>query len=491
MDRKRQIDHLQESEDMALLIRKFAAAEHFRSATVAELELNSDFCRRPLRPEDLEFIDFVTPVSADTICDLPTLAAQRILRCIYDLQISKLPPSGDRETLQRHADFHAETSRIVAAQITPFLERFAFGFLAPPQSGGALTSAEVCERFESLLQEITGSARNLCSLFERGDFSKNDLRFIFVQRWCLDEAKHAAVGRAQASGYFDLLPASCWPRNGSDCQENEALANLATTIDVNREPNTFWQFYLPTSLAEANYLSALAGRPELSFAFVGASLVAEIEWQSFAWMALQIGQHMALIGPRNAPREEELDIASAETANRFSQAVSSIEKAFGTAGLEELLRGVEAAGGLAQFAQVDLEKQLRWLASIEDYVEIARRLDDRIHTSGVKIDRETFVEPRAMCSTTHVHNDHRLVVVQDGKMVFWGRPAMRFRMVPGDMILVPRGRLHGSSVESEQCTYHQPIIPEAWVGPLIGEIDRRHRWPAAQPLSSAANRVGK
>jgi hypothetical protein len=56
-------------------------------------------------------------------------------------------------------------------------------------------------------------------------------------------------------------------------------------------------------------------------------------------------------------------------------------------------------------------------------------------------------------------------------MVFWGRPEMSLRMVPGDMILVPRGRLHGSSVDSEQCVYHQPIIPDEWVRPLVDELD--------------------
>jgi hypothetical protein len=35
-------------------------------------------------------------------------------------------------------------------------------------------------------------------------------------------------------------------------------------------------------------------------------------------------------------------------------------------------------------------------------------------------------------------------------------------MGPGDMILVPKGRLHGSTVLSESCTYHQPIIPDDW-----------------------------
>jgi len=44
------------------LVRDFAAHDGFRSAMVEELELDEDFYRRPLRPEDLSFISFATPV---------------------------------------------------------------------------------------------------------------------------------------------------------------------------------------------------------------------------------------------------------------------------------------------------------------------------------------------------------------------------------------------------------------------------------------------
>ena len=71
-----------------------------------------------------------------------------------------------------------------------------------------------------------------------------------------------------------------------------------------------------------------------------------------------------------------------------------------------------------------------------------------------------------MCSPTHVHSDHRLVVVESGDMVFWGNLGMEVRLKPGEMIFIPEGRLHGSSIESDECTYHQPIIPDEWIATL-------------------------
>jgi hypothetical protein len=404
------------------------------------------------------------------------------------MQITRLPRSGNRKTLKRRAEFYNDASRIAGAHLASFLERFAFGFLEQPYRVDAELSHTILrESFETFAREANTFARSIRDGFLRGDFSMAELRFVFVQKWCLGATNHVSIARARASGYFDLLPPEAWPRDGSDREESDALARLAIATDVNREPHTFWQFYLPTSLAETNHLSALAARPELSLALVGASFIAEVEWQSFAWMARHACQDMGIAVP-NGGGLRDLDCATAGTTTRFARALSAVEDAFGVCGLEEVSRGVEAAGRLARLARLDLEKQLRWLASIDDYVEIARRLDHHIRTQAPNIDRETFIEPREMCSTTHVHNDHRLVVIESGDMVFWGRPGMRFRMAPGDMILVPRGRLHGSSVESEQCIYHQPIIPEEWVRPLIDEIDQRHDWPVQQPADHMAMR---
>ena len=474
MDRRSGADT---SEEMEILIRQFAAAEHFRSATVDELELGGDFWRRPLRPEDLEHIDFTTPVLAGTFCDLPSLAAQRMLRCMYDLPVVRLPRDSDPRTLQRRAEFYGQASRELAARVAPFLERFAFGFLEEPDGDDHQSLGELCADLEILVREEHAFATAIYSCFLHGEFLKAAFRFMFVQKWCLD-ANRATLDRAWASGVFNLSRSGAsWPRYRSDPEQEQLLTQLAIELDVNRGPNAFWQFYLPGSLAEANYLNALAARPERSLAFVGGSFVAELEWQGFWWIARQGGQSMGIAGAA-AQSSSDLDSTRTGIVARFSRALSAIEDAYGSRGLQEVRSGMRAAGRLARLARLDMETQLRWLCSVDDYAAIARSVNRRIETERPGIDRETFVEPREMCSTTHVHSDHRLVVIESGDMVFWGRPGMHYRMGPGDMILVPRGRLHGSSVESEECVYNQPIIPEDWVLPLVEESDRHRGWTA-------------
>lgn len=464
----------QDSADEAIkAIREFAAAKCFRSATVDELELKDDFFRRPLRPEDLSFIDFKTPVSRDSMCDLPSLASQRILRCMYDQSVFKFPHTGDAEAFAHRDSFYNPANRLAAARLAPFLERFAFGFLCEPQTTGCSSDA-VKASFEQFLCQATASASALRKNFLEGEASAPAVRFLMIQKWCLGALKSLHAASAAARGCFDLIPRQFWPATGAPAQELAELSQLAGDLNVDRGQHTFWQFYLPTSLAETNYLGALASSPERGFSLLGACYVAEFEWRLLAHM---IGGH--LHQPFDYQSRTDIDRAASELFFRFSAACDVLAGAQGLPGLRELHQGIASAMQLSDLSRTDLETQLRWLAGIEDYVAIARQIDHRIRSENVFIDRETFIEPREMCSTTHIHNDHRLVVIESGTMVFWGRPGMQFTMNQGDLVLVPRGRLHGSTVLSEQCVYHQPIIPEDWVRPLIAECDQRHGWGMA------------
>jgi len=147
----------------------------------------------------------------------------------------------------------------------------------------------------------------------------------------------------------------------------------------------------------------------------------------------------------------------------------------GNAAAMEMGQGLAAAAKLAERARWDLGEQLHWLSTIDRHFIYARKISERIEAECPGIDRDTFVEPREMCSTTHVHNDHRLVSIEEGVMHFWGNLNMRLEMRPGDKVLIPEGRLHGSSVLSDECTYHQPIIPDSWVQELTRQTREGER----------------
>lgn len=454
-------------EETHKLIQEFAAHDAFRSAVVEELELDDDFYRRPLRPEDLTFLTFQEPVRVETVSQLPALATHRLLLSINDLDVARLPRTDDALERERFTQFYSDRNRLLGARLRPFLEHYAFDFLgheARPDEG----TAQYLARLWALLDEEKTAWVGLFNHLAHRDYLQEGLRCILLQRWCLAPTKRIALTRAAATGYFDMLAASDWPTLKNTWPVDESLKQLAMLCGVTRREHSYWQFYLPTSLASCNLLSALSARPDCALSLYGAAFAAEAEWLAFGTAIAQACPHM--VHNRSIEGHAE-NAAVQELASRFQRSLDSVVHRYGASGVLQVGQGFAAAQTLAACARWDLGTQLRWLSAIEHYCQFAKKIDQRIQTECPDIDRETFVEPREMCSTTHIHDDHRLVVIESGDMVFWGNLGMQLKMKPGDMVLIPQGRLHGSTVISDECTYHQPIIPDTWVKALVQAIE--------------------
>ncbi|MDB5831324.1 MAG: peptide synthetase [Caballeronia sp.] len=454
------------SEEFVTLIRQFATAHPFRSATVDELLLDDDYHRRPLRPEDFEFLKFMKPVRADNVSRLPSLASNRTLLSIYELEVARMPRSSEAADWERFTEFYRDDVRTLGARLTPFLEAYALSYLSNASPAGESVAA-ASARLARIIDDESAFWDTTFARLMRNDYLEEGLRFIMVQRWALAPSKRRAVARATANGYFDALPQDAWPTLEGDLPDDALLHRVAATCGVTRQQHAYWQFYLPTSMAKTNLLYALARRPDRAFALTGAVFAAEAEWLAFG---LALERACAWLQPAGR-RPGEAEARKVELVGRFATALQTVTDRFGNTAFEQCVSGAVAGERLAQRGRWDLGEQLQWLGAIPQYCEFARRISKRIDAECPDIDRETFIEPHEMCSTTHVHNDHRLVTIQEGDMLFWGNVGMQLKMHEGDMVLIPDGRLHGSTVVSGECTYHQPIIPDDWVQALVAELD--------------------
>ncbi|PQV54223.1 peptide synthetase [Paraburkholderia sp. BL21I4N1] len=455
-----------QSEQHLDLIKRFAAALPFRSATVDELVLDGQYHRRPLRPEDFEFLKFRKPVRTHNVSRLPSLASNRTLLSIYELDVANLPQQTSADAWQHFNAYHADEVRALGAQIAPFLEAYAFDYLSRDTDIATQGDAAAARLTRLIGDELAFWEDNFARLV-RNDYLQDGLRFIAVQRWALLPSKRRALRRAQASGFFDALPPALHPTLDLDGGSEDLLARVASAAEITRDAHSYWQFYLPTSLAKTNLLYALARRPDRAFGLIGAAFAAQAEQLAFVAALTRACPHLTHRGaaPDAGPDRQR------ELARRFADALRELEARYGASAREQCMQGFAAAERLTERARWDLGEQLRWLSAIERFCEFAQRISTRIYAEFPDIDRETFVEPHEMCSTTHVHNDHRLVTIEAGEMLFWGNVGMQLKMNEGDMVLIPDGRLHGSTVVSGECTYHQPIIPDDWVNALVVELD--------------------
>jgi mannose-6-phosphate isomerase-like protein (cupin superfamily) len=133
---------------------------------------------------------------------------------------------------------------------------------------------------------------------------------------------------------------------------------------------------------------------------------------------------------------------------------------YGERAVTEFHKGFADAATLAEMWNTDARTQVMWADRIEEYQDKAEKIQRHLDDENVEVDLDTFVESWEETSTTHVHDEHRLVMIETGQMHFWNNVTHKIELNTGDKLLIPMSRLHGSTVLSGECTYHQPIIPE-------------------------------
>ena len=108
---------------------------------------------------------------------------------------------------------------------------------------------------------------------------------------------------------------------------------------------------------------------------------------------------------------------------------------------------------------------------------------------GLIANTESGTEPKEMCSTTHVHDDFRLVEVDRGVMVFWAAPGMQLTLHPGDYaaasgtVVIPTGAT----------TANLPVVVYGDTVPETFALFRRSRKAAVRSVTfpSALKQTGR
>ncbi len=414
------------SPEVRTALRSYVAQPLFRAATYEELVIDDNPFRRPVRPEDLAWLDFDEPLTAATCACLSSLLGHRMLRNVLDAaQPGSLSPrSWTMETRSDADHFYSVDNRAAGARIRPFLEQHLYGFLegsppvAAPVSGPVSTTVSAPAGMNSeehaLSIACTATARDCAGLLaEQGEKSA---RMMVVQLLA-----PALVARAAGSPSPGLTATA------------ERVVRLAQRLGLATTAHSYWQYYLPTTLALANQLDR---DPDASPAW-RAGVLSAVVIDAQAWLAV--------LG------DEADEVAANEVGAQTEP---------GAAADPEYLRGLRETAALLTVVGTDRTRQLELIGGGEVNRLKAKRLYDGIQRDQVPVDLDTFVESWEECSTTHVHDDDRLVVVESGEMVFWTCLGQEIRLQEGEMTFVPVHRLHGSVVLSGTCTYHQPVITD-------------------------------
>lgn len=438
------------------LIGAYAAEEAFRSAQANELTNECNPLRRPVRPEDFVWLDFARPLTHERFLTLSGLLGHRLLVNAYETDYLFLPTERHSATWEGFERFYSAQSIRLAEQARPALERHLFGFLERENSetnlaGGGLEGLCVAHA-EARARADASTASILLSLDEPREAAK----FLLLQMTCSWRTSRAARIRGMLGDHAlcDLAVEEARHSYGLEA----AIATLLNAAGLLAAPRAYWQFYLTSTLARLNHLYQLARDRHRVFEFLGAMIYWRLSDQSLVSNLLPV--LASVLGNSAAGFDGFINMPEGPGPSADGL-LDRLEGVVGAPGWDAMVSaGLIAAGQLATLADDDLNSQMRWADSLDSYRVEAERLQNEIDSGTLLVDLDSFVETANETSTTHVHDEHRLVVIESGSMHFWNNVGHKIELAAGDKLLVPKARLHGSVVLSSQCTYHQPIIPD-------------------------------
>ncbi len=463
-DLARRVEAAQHGPGAHALVRSFASNPAFRPAQWEELTTEDDPYRRPVRPADLAWLDYATALGPDDTLKLSGLLGHRMLRNIYDADLLYLPPNRNAAADRDGADFYGGANRLRGALAQPILERHLFSFLAHqrPNPPAGLSVTGLLGELRGYWEERRDRPGDAFAVLRGTRDRREATTFALVQLSAFLPAVRAATARASLGEYNPTQPVARelllddyrrWVADSDAWTTLLAAAGLTPTVGA------YWQLCLNTSLARGNHLHHLSRAPHRHAELVGAFVHQRIDDAvvATAWAdAVEggLGEQPAFCTSRPPT------LLPAALDDLVDTLLTPLVALSGDAALTAFRAGFTDAAELARRWDRDLAEQLAWADSIEEHKAKARAIDTYLTTEGIEVDLDTFVESCDETSTTHVHDEHRLVMIESGDMHFWNNVTHKIALSDGDKILIPKSRLHGSTVLSGSCTYHQPIIPD-------------------------------
>lgn len=441
------------SEIMKEAVEQYLINPIFRAARYEELVLDDNPYRRPVRPDDINLVDFSLPLRREQFSQLSALMGHRMLLNIYDTDRLLLPRRPTPQKWHDYREFYGQTNRFLGGLIRPYLEAHLFGFVGEEAGETAdRGTAQLVADATALAQDRAERAAELAEVLSASPYRETTVQMLAIQA----VATSLNTGTRPALALRGLAPAAGLPAPLGAPAGTDVLARVARGRGIKYEPHSYYQYYLPSTLALMNYINRAASDPGQVFALAGALVAQSAEGQ-----ALQDALEPALADGLDPAADAAAGRAVAPatgTAADIEAIVELVERVGGDFGLAEFGRGMSEYGVLLDVHHEDRMRQFRWIDAMPGYVGKAQRLQTAITDNNIEVELDTFVESWEECSTTHVHDEDRLLVIESGEMEFWNCFGTRHKLRAGDMTFIPKHRLHGSVVLTGECVYHQPVI---------------------------------
>ncbi len=417
--------------------------------------------RRPVRPQDVAQYAFAEPLAGNAIGSGSGLAAHRMLLNIYESDMMMLPADDFGDVADDFRAFYSSENRLVGEMIRGTLERHVFGFLDTEiDVSGRWSQEDMVAFFDWRLGEVARSESAIAkAILDAG--SPQEAANSFLIQLAGDFLSEASAMARNVLGNFGRTQSELFKvlidEYGYGVHSTKHSTLYETTLKscgLSPEIHAYWQFYLATSLALTNYFHYVSKNHELFFRYLGAlyfteaSLVHVTRQQSKMLKASLAGRCDTTYFDEHSHMDQH------HGRMVIDNIIAPIIEQCGAEVIPEIVRGFEEFRHLQDLADEDLIAQIEWSDQRASFSARAQGVFERVQAGDIVSEPVTLTEPEGELSVTHVHDENELIVVADGALELVTGFDQSVTLQPGEGMLIPEHRLHGSVVVAPSCTYH-------------------------------------
>lgn len=424
--------------------------------------------RRPIGPPGAGDRDFSVPATEAEFLGSGQLIAGRVLCNAYESDMILLPAAGLASAKDDFDLFYSDEVRALRDTIRPGLERYAFSFLddavtVPPvrtldelqayflaEVGGAGAPADASGNNPAVdaAAPLTGTMRAITECRH-----PEEAAALHLIQLALDALTEASAMARNLGGSYGVEQSELFKIFNDEfgygvyaAKHSTIFKEMLASVGLRTDLHAYWNFYLTSSLVGVNYFNWLTEDHRGMFRYMAA--VTYLEWlfaQGFADTGAML---RAVYGDRVDAKycDEHAHIDVHHGRMTYENLLLGLARAHGELVVPELVRGIEDTKLLLHLGDADFRAQIAWADTLDEHTEQGAALASSARDDAVT----TALRPDGPFSTG-VHDADTLVEVAAGEVdVYAWATETPHRLGTGDVLLVPRGRLHGLKAASPE-----------------------------------------
>jgi Iron-containing redox enzyme len=424
--------------------------------------------RRMLMPHAIAEVDFTTPLRVAELPGHRSLVAHRVLGTFYESETVLLPEQGLSALRADFDVFYGQELRRIRESCLSDLEEFAFSFLGSEidVSGGWTVDA-----LDAYFQHAVAEAEHSDStalLAIAGARQPTVAADTYLVQLALDGLTEASAMSRNLAGAYGPEQSALFKifidefgYGVFEAKHTTIFAKLLRSRAMRTHVHAYWNFYLASPMATNNYYYFLSRDHAKFFRYAGAVTYAEAVFApGFVKM---IKTYRDIFGDEVDLHycEEHAHIDQHHGRITREQVLLALAQRHGDGVVPELMRGIAEARLLGQWFDEDTAAQIHWADSIAHHRELGEQaMATRPTSTASTASTAGWATPRRVELTaghpfgTRNHDEVTVLTMAEGEAdlvtTATGAPD---RLVRGDALLIPPGRVYGIRSVSPECAY--------------------------------------